>query len=117
MAWHIRELQNFIERAVVFTSGDVLELPPLPSLILTTRDPVTLRESERHRLLKALEATKSVVGGPFDSDDNIACANGCRNWNFDDDRLLVRPLFTEENKDANSTSQHATVEYHLAKAL
>jgi DNA-binding NtrC family response regulator len=61
---NIRELQNFIERAVVFTRGDVLELPPLPSLILTKREPVTLRESERHHLLKALEATKWVVGGP-----------------------------------------------------
>ncbi len=25
--------------------------------------------------------------------------------------------FAEENKDANSTSQHATVEYHLEEAL
>src|SRR5580698_4932116 len=30
-AGNIRELQNFIERAVILTSGDVLELPPLPS--------------------------------------------------------------------------------------
>jgi formate hydrogenlyase transcriptional activator len=62
---NIRELQNFIERAAVYTRGDVLESPLLPSLILTKREPVTLRESERHHLLKALEATKWVVGGPF----------------------------------------------------
>jgi formate hydrogenlyase transcriptional activator len=63
---NIRELQNFIERAVILTRGDVLELPPLPSLILTKKEePVTLRESERHHLLKALEANNWVVGGPF----------------------------------------------------
>src|SRR5580698_140376 len=62
---NIRELQNFVERAVVYTRGDVLELPPLPSHDLTKREPVTLRESERQHLLKALEATKWVVGGPF----------------------------------------------------
>jgi formate hydrogenlyase transcriptional activator len=62
---NIRELQNVIERAVVFTRTDVLELPPLPSLILAKKEPITLRESERHHLLKALEATKWVVGGPF----------------------------------------------------
>jgi formate hydrogenlyase transcriptional activator len=61
---NIRELQNLIERAVILTRGDVLELPPLPSLILTKKEPVTLRESERHHLLEALEATNWVVGGP-----------------------------------------------------
>ena len=62
---NIRELQNFIERAVILTRGDVLDPPPLPSLTLTKKEPVTLRESERHHLLKALEATRWVVGGPF----------------------------------------------------
>src|ERR1700691_1045353 len=40
---NIRELQNFAERAVILTSGDVLELPPLPSHILMKQEPVTLR--------------------------------------------------------------------------
>jgi formate hydrogenlyase transcriptional activator len=62
---NIRELQNFIERAVILTRGDVLEIPPLASVIPTKKEPVTLRESERHHLLKALEATNWVVGGPF----------------------------------------------------
>jgi formate hydrogenlyase transcriptional activator len=62
---NIRELQNFIERAVVLTRGDLLELPPLLPLILTKEESVTFREAERHHLLKALEATKWVVGGPF----------------------------------------------------
>jgi formate hydrogenlyase transcriptional activator len=62
---NIRELQNFIERAVILTRGDVLELPLLPSVTLTKKEPVTLREAERHHLLKTLEATNWVVGGPF----------------------------------------------------
>jgi formate hydrogenlyase transcriptional activator len=61
---NIRELQNFAERAVILTRGDVLELPPLPSSIPTTKEPVTLRQSERHHLLEALGATNWVVGGP-----------------------------------------------------
>jgi formate hydrogenlyase transcriptional activator len=62
---NIRELQNFAERAVIMTRGDVLELPPLPSPILTKQEPVTLRELERLHLLEALAATNWVVGGPF----------------------------------------------------
>jgi formate hydrogenlyase transcriptional activator len=62
---NIRELQNFIERAVILTRGDVLELPQLPSVMLTREAPATLREAERHHLVKALQATNWVVGGPF----------------------------------------------------
>jgi formate hydrogenlyase transcriptional activator len=62
---NIRELQNFIERALILTSGNMLELPPLPSFTLTKKEPVTLRESEQHHLLKALEAANWVVGGRF----------------------------------------------------
>jgi formate hydrogenlyase transcriptional activator len=61
---NIRELQNFAERAVILTRGELLELPPLPSLILTNKEPLTLRDSERHHLLEALGATNWVVGGP-----------------------------------------------------
>jgi formate hydrogenlyase transcriptional activator len=61
---NIRELQNFAERAVILTRGDVLELPPLGSPVLTRKEPLTLRESERHHLLEALGATNWVVGGP-----------------------------------------------------
>jgi formate hydrogenlyase transcriptional activator len=62
---NIRELQNFIERAVVVTRGDVLELPPLPAVMQRKQEPVTLREAEQRHLLKTLEATNWVVGGPF----------------------------------------------------
>jgi len=62
---NIRELQNFIERAVILTKNDVPELPPLPSVVLTKAEPITFREAERRHLLKALEAANWVVSGPF----------------------------------------------------
>jgi formate hydrogenlyase transcriptional activator len=61
---NIRELQNVIERAVILTKGDLLELPPLQPLMPMKNEPLTLREAERCHLLKALEATNGVVGEP-----------------------------------------------------
>jgi formate hydrogenlyase transcriptional activator len=61
---NIRELQNVIERAVILTKGDVLELPPLRPALPMKNELLTLREAERCHLLKALEATNGVVGGP-----------------------------------------------------
>src|SRR5438270_3040561 len=61
---NIRELQNFVERAVILTNGDVLQLPPLPSgAAPSTADPVTLADAERHHILHALKASNWVVGG------------------------------------------------------
>jgi formate hydrogenlyase transcriptional activator len=62
---NIRELQNFIEPAVVLTGSDVLELPPLQPMTFAKKDPVTLREAARRHLIEALEATKGVVSGPL----------------------------------------------------
>jgi formate hydrogenlyase transcriptional activator len=72
-AWpgNIRELQNFIERAVILTTGECLEVP-LEELSLplterastgTTRTP-SLREVEREAILDALRKTNGRVGGP-----------------------------------------------------
>lgn len=60
---NIRELQNFIERAVILTKGDVLQIPALPSSGAIRTEPVTLVEAERDHILKALEESKWVVGG------------------------------------------------------
>ena len=60
---NIRELQNFIERAVILTQGDVLQLTPLPSAGLNRIEPATLKEAERDHILKALEESNWVVGG------------------------------------------------------
>jgi len=60
---NIRELQNFIERAVILTKGDVLEIPPLPTAMTTIARPVTLGEAERDHILKALVESSWAVSG------------------------------------------------------
>jgi formate hydrogenlyase transcriptional activator len=60
---NIRELQNFIERAVILTNGDVLQLSALPSSVAVSKEPATLAEAERVHILKALRESNWVVGG------------------------------------------------------
>jgi formate hydrogenlyase transcriptional activator len=64
---NIRELQNFIERTVILTSGNVLE-PPLASLRSPAEaeslGPITLEDAERDHIRKTLEQTRWVVSGP-----------------------------------------------------
>jgi formate hydrogenlyase transcriptional activator len=60
---NIRELQNLIERAVILTNGDILQIPALPSSMRIRTEPVTLVEAERDHILKALEKSNWVVGG------------------------------------------------------
>ena len=65
-AWpgNIRELRNYIERAVILTKGDVLQLPSLPHMPIKT-EAVTLADAERDHILRALEESNWVVGGKF----------------------------------------------------
>ena len=60
---NIRELQNLIERAVILTKGNVLQLPALPSNPTVPTEPVTLAEAERDHILNALRESHWVVGG------------------------------------------------------
>jgi formate hydrogenlyase transcriptional activator len=64
---NIRELQNFIERSVILTSGDVLH-SPLASLKSAAQAEflgvVTLEDAERDHIRKTLEQTGWVVAGP-----------------------------------------------------
>src|SRR6266851_2659665 len=64
---NIRELQNFIERSVILTSGNVLH-PPLASLKSATEtvspEAITLEEVERDHIRKILKQTRWVVAGP-----------------------------------------------------
>jgi formate hydrogenlyase transcriptional activator len=60
---NIRELQNFIERAVILTKGDVLQMPAMPSHLLSTTAPLNLKDAERDHILKVLEESNWVVGG------------------------------------------------------
>jgi formate hydrogenlyase transcriptional activator len=62
---NIRELQNFIERAVIMTTGTVLQprhadLIPRPSSATTVR---TLADAERAHIVETLRETNGVVGG------------------------------------------------------
>jgi formate hydrogenlyase transcriptional activator len=60
---NIRELQNLIERAVILTEGDVLQISALPSRAAVSTEPVTLEEAERDHILHALRESNWVVGG------------------------------------------------------
>src|ERR1700724_1949170 len=64
---NIRELQNFIERSVILSSGNVL-CSPLASLRAAAEteslEAVTLEEAERDHIRKILEQTRWGVAGP-----------------------------------------------------
>ena len=66
---NIRELQNLIERAVILSSGSVLELPqPTPDEATGQGDarataPRTLEDAERAHILQALRDTNWIVSG------------------------------------------------------
>ena len=68
-AWpgNIRELQNFIERSVILSSGNVLQAPfaSLKAAATTeAQEAVTLEEAERDHIRKTLDQTRWVVSGP-----------------------------------------------------
>ena len=69
---NIRELQNFIERSVILSTGVVLH-GSVPELTHMTPDgsegskssaPVTLKQAESSHILETLQQTEGVVGGP-----------------------------------------------------
>src|SRR5260370_6220703 len=64
---NIRELQNFIERSVILSSGDVLR-SPLANLKSAAEaeslGAITLEDAEREHIRKTLEHTHWVVAGP-----------------------------------------------------
>jgi formate hydrogenlyase transcriptional activator len=64
---NIRELQNFIERSVILTTGRVLD-SPLASLRnaaeVESLGPITMQDAERDHICKTLEQTRWVVSGP-----------------------------------------------------
>jgi len=65
---NVRELQNFMERAVILSPGNVL-CAPIAELkedpVRTQRSElITLEEVDREHVLRALQATNWVLGGP-----------------------------------------------------
>jgi formate hydrogenlyase transcriptional activator len=68
---NIRELQNIIERAVILSTGECLEVPleelkpPRPGRASTeTARSLNLREVEREAILEALRKTNGRISGP-----------------------------------------------------
>jgi DNA-binding NtrC family response regulator len=73
---NIRELQNFIERAVILTSGPVLRVPlhDLPKRIAansTKSEFKTIAETERDLILETLKKTKWVIAGRNGAADRL----------------------------------------------
>jgi formate hydrogenlyase transcriptional activator len=62
---NIRELQNVVERAVILSTGTVLNVTrsEFESSSPPTSLPVTLEEAERAHILRALDETGWVIGG------------------------------------------------------
>jgi formate hydrogenlyase transcriptional activator len=64
---NIRELQNFIERSVILTSGNILQAP-LATLSnageVESLGAITLEDAERDHIRRTLEQTRWVVAGP-----------------------------------------------------
>ena len=72
---NVRELQNLIERAVILSSEGMLPNPLLelqPALIPVIPSDRTFRDFERSLILRALQATAWVVGGPHGAATRLA---------------------------------------------
>jgi len=64
---NVRELENAIERAVILTSGPVLHVPLAEFRRRSSAAPAadrTLEAAEREMILKALQESRWVIGGP-----------------------------------------------------
>jgi formate hydrogenlyase transcriptional activator len=63
---NIRELQNFIERSVILSTGPALE-SPLEELVRSKveelPEPVTLKDAQRAQIVRALEKTNGQLAG------------------------------------------------------
>jgi formate hydrogenlyase transcriptional activator len=63
---NIRELQNLVERAVILSSGDLLQVPlsEIDGASKTSASQQTLEESERAHILATLKSSRWVLSGP-----------------------------------------------------
>ncbi len=63
---NIRELENFIERAVILSQTSDLEIPVSElnrPITATDRSAVSLEDAERQHILKALQEARWIIGG------------------------------------------------------
>jgi formate hydrogenlyase transcriptional activator len=70
---NVRELQNVIERAVILSQGSTLTVPraEFEGATPTTSTAVTLEDVEREHILRTLEQTGWVIGGPHGAADRL----------------------------------------------
>jgi formate hydrogenlyase transcriptional activator len=71
---NIRELQNFIERAVLFSPGSVLRLPLDLKLTVKQRSESashTLADADREHILETLNQTNWLIGGQGGAADRL----------------------------------------------
>jgi formate hydrogenlyase transcriptional activator len=71
---NIRELQNFIERSVILTSGCVLNLPALVLARRSSMGPATMEDCEREHILRAVQETNGVIAGPHGAAKRLGLA-------------------------------------------
>lgn len=73
MPWpgNIRELENHIERAVIMSPGQVLQMPPEPAKdgngipygVAAAPESALLEDMERHHILRVLRETNGIIAG------------------------------------------------------
>jgi formate hydrogenlyase transcriptional activator len=70
---NIRELQNLIERAVVLSSGEKLQVPlsEIDDASKTSASQQTLEEAERAHILATLKKSRWVLSGPRGAADRL----------------------------------------------
>jgi formate hydrogenlyase transcriptional activator len=88
---NIRELENFLERSVILTSGSVLQAPlaELETKTDSDKSSLTLRDEERQHILKVLRECHGRLGGA----DGAAARLGLKRTTLQSklDRLDIKP--------------------------
>jgi DNA-binding NtrC family response regulator len=101
---NIRELQNFIERAVLFSPGSVLRLPldpkqRVPQAVNGNSESVscTLAEADRENILETLRQTDWLIGGQAGAANRLGLPRTTliykvRKLGIETRRSLARPI-------------------------
>ncbi len=61
---NVRELRNVMEHSVIISPGETLRIPPLENSSQTSPEIMTLEETEREHIVRALELTHWRIKGP-----------------------------------------------------
>ena len=94
---NIRELQNLIERAVILSSGDVLQIPAseINDASKSPGSEQTLEEAERAHILVTLKKTRWTLSGPRGAANRLGLKRSTLQFRMK--KLgIERPLETDE---------------------